>query len=407
MLSVAIAVLAAMPALFARIFGWQTGPIAAAALFGTAILAAGFLLSWSAEAAEHRISQGLVLAGVALITVLPEYAVDIYYAYQAGRAGPSSPYVHYAAANMTGANRLLIGIAWPLLVLTCWIKNRQREIALAPINRVELGFLLLASLYAFLILAKRSITVLDFIVLLAVFAAYVWRVRGGSKTHGDEQNEEEEPGPAAALALLEPSAQWAAMGVLGVTATAVILVSAEPFAQAMVAAGRALGINEFLLIQWLAPLASEAPTITIAILYVLAGRASSGLVMMVSEKINQWTLLVGMLPLAMTVAAGAMSQLPLDARQSEEFFLTAAQSVFGITLLLRLRLTVAGALALAGLFFVQVGLAFGHRNDEGALISSLTFLAWVYLGLAAALTALNVPQVLVVAASLRKGPTHK
>jgi hypothetical protein len=37
--------------------------------------------------------------------VLPEYAVDFYYAYAAGQ-DPSSNYVHYAAANMTGANRL-------------------------------------------------------------------------------------------------------------------------------------------------------------------------------------------------------------------------------------------------------------------------------------------------------------
>ena len=35
------------------------------------------------------------------------------------------------------------------------------------------------------------------------------------------------------------------------------------------ASGRRLGIDEFLLIQWLAPLASEAPAVTIAILFVL------------------------------------------------------------------------------------------------------------------------------------------
>ncbi len=45
----------------------------------------------------------------------------------------------------------------------------------------------------------------------------------------------------------------------------------------MVSSGRLLGLNEFLLIQWLAPLASEAPAITVAILFVLAGRAANGL----------------------------------------------------------------------------------------------------------------------------------
>ncbi|VXD05950.1 hypothetical protein SPHINGOT1_620019 [Sphingomonas sp. T1] len=46
-----------------------------AALFGIAILAAGFMLSWGAEAAEKRVSQGLIVAAIALVTVLPEYAV--------------------------------------------------------------------------------------------------------------------------------------------------------------------------------------------------------------------------------------------------------------------------------------------------------------------------------------------
>ncbi|MBI0539834.1 sodium:proton exchanger, partial [Roseomonas sp. KE2513] len=95
-------------------------------------------------------------------TVLPEYAVDLYYAHQAGAAGPGSPYVHYAAANMTGANRLLVGLAWPLVVVMHWMRDRHRAITLAPANAVEIGFLLLASLYAFVILFRGSIGLLDF-----------------------------------------------------------------------------------------------------------------------------------------------------------------------------------------------------------------------------------------------------
>ncbi|NWM24906.1 sodium:proton exchanger, partial [Escherichia coli] len=91
---------------------------------------------------------GLIVAIVALITVLPEYAVDFYYAYSAG-ANPGSNYVHYAAANMTGANRLLVGIAWPLLVLLHWRKTGERAISLSSANRVEILFLLVPSLYAF------------------------------------------------------------------------------------------------------------------------------------------------------------------------------------------------------------------------------------------------------------------
>ncbi len=164
----------------------------------------------------------------------------------------------------------------------------------------------------------------------------------------------------------------------------------------MVETGRVIGINEFLLIQWLAPLASEAPAVSVAVLFVLANRAGNGLTAMISDKINQWTLLVGMLPLAMSVGAGVASALPLDARQSEEFFLTAAQSLFGLALLLRLRLSITSALALVGLFSVQVYLAFHYRNDEARTIVTLTWLAWAYLGLSAILFSINSRRLVVI-----------
>ena len=391
---VAIALLATLPAVLFRLIGLRPSPILDAGVFGLAILAAGFLLSWGAEAAEQHISQGLILAAVALVTVLPEYAVDLYYAYQAGRAGPESQYVHYAAANMTGANRLLVGLAWPLIVLLHWLKDRHRSIDLAPANAVEVGFLLLASLYAFVILFKGRISLLDFAVLVAIFGAYVWRVRKLPKT--EDPDEKEELGPAAALNTLSLKEQWTAMGALVLVACAVILAAAEPFAEAMVGTGRAIGINEFLLIQWLAPLASEAPAVSVAVLFVLANRPGNGLTAMISDKINQWTLLVGMLPLALSLGAGAASALPLDARQSEEFFLTAAQSMFGLALLLRLRLGVGSALALVGLFGVQVTLAFIFRNDDARTIATLTWLAWAYLALAGVLFLVNARQLIAI-----------
>lgn len=384
---VAITAAAMIPAIVLRIEGWRPNPILDAFLFGAAILAGGFFLSWGAEAAEKRISAGLIVAIVALITVLPEYAVDFYYAYSAG-ANPGSNYVHYAAANMTGANRLLVGLAWPLLVLLHWRRTRERAIPLLPANRTEVLFLLLPSVYAFTILLKDAITVVDTIILIALFGLYMWRA--SDKGESAEDDDDDEPGPAAALAELPPARQWLAMGTLTVVAAAVILVSAEPFAEAMVESGRLVGFDEFLLIQWLAPLASEAPAVVIAVLFVLSGRAEAGLATMISDKINQWTLLVGMLPLALSLGAGQLSPLPLDARQHEEFFLTAAQSLFGIALLLRLRLGLASAAALAGLFAVQVTMAVLWQSDEARTIASLTWLAWAYIGLAAVIFALNV-----------------
>lgn len=193
-ISIGIALLFTLPAIYLRATGWRTDPVLDAALFGVAILAAGFMLSWGAETAEGQISAGLILALVAIITVLPEYAVDLYYAWRAGQ-DPSSEYVHYAAANMTGANRLLVGFAWPLLVLLHWWRSRSRSIQLAPVNAVEIAFLLVPSLYAFTILLRDRISPLDAAILIAIFAAYLWRVSTLPKVAKDEDAEdEEEPG---------------------------------------------------------------------------------------------------------------------------------------------------------------------------------------------------------------------
>lgn len=338
---------------------------------------------------KSAFSQGLILAVVALITVLPEYAVDMYYAYQAGKA-PDSNYVHYAAANMTGANRLLVGLAWPLMAVLHWWRTRQRSIALATVNMVEIGFLLMASLYAFVIVLKNRIDYVDTLILVAIFGAYLWQAGRMPKVESGLEADDE-PGPAAALATLPPTQQWIWTSGLAVVAATVILASAEPFAESIVASGRVLGIDEFLLIQWLAPMASEAPAVVIAVLFVLSGRAEGGLMTMISDKINQWTLLVGMLPLAMSVGAGRLAALPLDARQHEEFFLTAAQSMFGVALLLRLRISLLSAIALAALFSLQLAIAFIYRNDAARTIESLTMVGWLYLGLAAIIFAFGAP----------------
>src|SRR5262245_64881609 len=46
-------------------------------IFGGAIFAAAVLLTWASEVAETEVSAGLALVALALIAVLPEYAVDI------------------------------------------------------------------------------------------------------------------------------------------------------------------------------------------------------------------------------------------------------------------------------------------------------------------------------------------
>ncbi len=377
---VALAVAATLPGLVIRLTGTHLATLPTVVIFFAAILGAGFLLSWGAEAAEQHISRGLAVAVLALITVLPEFAVDIYFSYQAG-LHPDSPYVGFAAANMTGANRLLVGTGWSLIVLLFWWRSGKRGVQLFPQNSAEIVFLALSSIYAFVIVIKDRIDIFDTLFLGAIFAAYLWRVSRMEKDDDDEK--EIEVGPAAVLETLPKKQQYAAITALAVFAAFVIIVTAEPFAESLIAGSRVIGINEFLVIQWVAPLAGESPEIIITILFTLALRPTIALGALISDKINQWTLLVGMIPLAYSLGAGTIGSLPLDLRQREEFFLTAAQSLFGLALLLCLRLSLKSAFALLSLFLVQFGLAFYFHNDESRTITVLTYMAWLYLGLAA------------------------
>jgi cation:H+ antiporter len=385
---VALALVATIPGLVMRFTGVRTTPVLDTLIFGVVLLAAGFMLSWSAETAEEHVAQGVAMALLALVTILPEAAVDMYFSFQAGQH-PGTDYVQFAAANMTGANRLLIGTAWPLIVILYWWRSGKRAVELRRENSVEIAFLGLGSIYSFVIVLKGQIDLIDTGVLVIIYAAYLWRLgklpRPESRSTVGDDDDGIEVGPAAELARLPKRQQYTIMTLLAIIAGAAILFIAEPFAESLIETGTALGINRFLLIQWISPLAGEAPEIIITILFVLALRPTSAFGVLVSDKINQWTLLVGAIPLFFSLGAGTLGVLPLDARQHEEFFLTAAQSIFAIALLLRLRLSLGSALVLFGLFAGQLVLGFIYRNDEASTITVLTDMAWLYIGLAVAL----------------------
>ena len=104
---------------------------------------------------------------------------------------------------------------------------------------------------------------------------------------------------------------------------------------------------------WLAPLASEAPELLVAGLYAWRLNTNAALGTLVSSKVNQWTLLVGTLPIVFAIAAGGLHGLPVDAHQREELFLTAAQSFFAVAVLVTLSISVREAWLLFALFWAQ------------------------------------------------------
>src|SRR6202007_2893869 len=100
------------------------------------------------------------------------------------------------------------------------------------------------------------------LVLLAWFGYYLYKV-----SHGDV----EEPnlvGTAAALGELPDRGRRIAVVGMLLVSSAVILLCAKPFADNLVAAGTELGVDEFLLVQWLFPPGSADPRVILsALLY--------------------------------------------------------------------------------------------------------------------------------------------
>jgi cation:H+ antiporter len=371
--TIAPAFLAAIPALAIRA-GWINLPVEiATACFGAAIVGAAFAMSWGAEASERDIPRALALTVVALLAVFPEYAVDIIFAFKAGQDPQFAP---YAAANMTGSNRLLLGLGWPTVAVLAWLVSGRRILHLDASNRVPLAFLALATLYSFTLPVRGSISPLDSVFLMTLFITFaVFAAR-------QETEEPDLVGPAAAIGGLDTPRRRLAIAGLFVFAGLSIGASAEAFAEGLVHTGARLGIDQFLLVQWLAPLASETPEFLVAALLALRGKATSSLSLLLSAKVNQWTLLIGSLAVSYSLGAGHPAALPLDARQSAEVLLTAAQSFFGLAVLASLSFHLAEAGLLAGLFVLQLALGGIFRaglHDPAAASHELFVFSGVYL----------------------------
>ncbi len=353
--------------------GHDMTPLAASLLSGVAIVGSAFLLTWATELAEQDIPPAFALVVLALISVLPEYAVDMTFAWNAGK---DPTYLPYAVANMTGANRVLIGIGWSSVVFLACFREKKREIEVSPDRRLELGFLLVATIFSFVLPVFGELGLFHSLVFILIFLGYVW---ASLKTGGEEH-------PLVGPAALVDSetgvvTRWVAVAGFLVYACVAIWWSAEPFAEGLVEVGRGMEIDEFILIQLVAPLASESPEFIVALLFVLRHRTSTALGALLSSKVNQWTLLVGFIPIVYSLSLGEAAAMPLDGRQIEELLLTSSQSLFAIAILSNLRFTVWEAGVLFVLFVAQW---FFHGEAARYTFSAIYRLLVLGVGLATA-----------------------
>ena len=377
------------PAFFLRFSDTALEPEVEALIFGIGIVGGAFLLSWAAEVAQLDFSASFALAVLALIAVLPEYTIEAVLAWDAGQVfdsvngaidpatGEFKKEIGLVAANVTGANRLLIGIGWSAVILIFWLKRRT-ALDLRGHLSLELRMLLAATLITFLIFFMGEVYVVVALVLIGIYLYYLW------KSSRQPSEEPELMGPALLIGSLPVLQRRAVVALLFLYAAAVILVAAEPFVEGLKATGEELGISEFVLIQWLAPLASESPEIIIAILFTLRANPRAGLTILISAEVNQLTLLIGSMVVVFSISAGQLLSFPLDSRQAAEFLLMTAMSLFAILLIAPRLITWKAGLVLLGLFVAHL-----FFTDKDARL----IFAYIFFGLGVGLVLLNPRRV--------------
>ncbi|QZP36727.1 sodium:calcium antiporter [Halobaculum magnesiiphilum] len=354
------------------IVSWATGRAAAFSTIGTvavsgvAVLGASFLLAWGAETAEKDVPRAFAIAVLAVLAVAPEYAVDALYAWQAGQGDVQA--ANLAVANMTGANRILIGIGWSGIALFSIYQAYTRGddpnvvttdrafgdyVSLDRDIALEIAFLFAATVYAFTVPLGGGIGGIDTLVLVGLYAAYILVV-----IRGDVEEIEDQVGvPAYLQSKPFPVRATAVLGLFGYSGL-LIFTAVEPFAHGLEGLGLQYGIPEFFMIQWIAPLASESPELIVTAYLVNKARATAAFNALISSKLNQWTLLIGTLAVVYSISLGQYGVLMFDGKQAAEIWITAAQSFFALAILINFRISVGEALVLLVLFLSQVLIEF-------------------------------------------------
>jgi len=313
------------------------------------ILFSSFVVAWGAECAQFYISQGLALALLAWIQVLPEFAVEAVIAWHRD--------VPLMTANFTGALRLLTGLGWPTIWVVQAFARRARgetgfwrPILLEQEHAVEVVGLAPPLLYFVWIIVKGSLSLLDAGVLVALYALYLWVVQ---RIPPREHEEADEAGtvPRAILSLQGP-VKGVSIVSLFVAGGAMLYFTAHPFLESMIAIATVAGVSQFVFVQWVAPFLSEFPEFTTTSYWAGRGKAGMALMNMASSNVNQWTVLAAMIPVVYSISLGHPASVPLEEHRVE-LTLTLLQGALGTVLLANMQFQAYEALGLLVCWVIQ------------------------------------------------------
>lgn len=368
---------------------------ASAAWTFPSVLGSAMLIAWAAEAAQFLLSQGLALAILAWLQTLPEFAVEAVIAWEAGQAARNFPPGSYEAqhatalmtANFTGSLRLLVGLGWPMIYATAAMFYRKRkkerlgEIRLEDEHAVEIIFLLISIAYFFIVYFKGTLNWIDTVLLSVIYFVYLFFLNK-IPPQAEEKMEDIERIPRFILRQRRPIRNSMIIGLF-IAGGLILYFVAHPFLESLKAIAVGLGISTFVFVQWVAPFLSEFPEKVSAFNWARrVTTAPIALMNMVSSNINQWTMLVAMLPIAYGIAYGSASTIVFDSHQKVEILLTIGQSLLGVLLLANMRFAWWEAAVLFLLWVVQFVLSgFEKPLDPGAHNSlALQLASWISVG---------------------------
>lgn len=338
-----------------------------------AVFTSAFMLAWATEIAQFFVSRGLAIALLALLEVLPEFSVEAAISYNA--VDDPAQWLPQITANFTGANRLLVGLGIPLVFFLAYALRRREgknitDIRIEPEGSVEVTFLFLPTAYSFIIVAKGTLGLMDTLILAGMYAAYLYilyRLPAERETAAD--------GVPGRVMKRSRATQVMFMATMFTFGTAILYLSIGPFVEntrdisiLLLGAG-----STYFFFQWIAPLLSESPELLTVSYWVKRGRESSGMLNVVSSKVNQWTLLIAMIPAVYTgfslLHLGIYAEISFDQHQRLEVLLTAAQSLFAAVCLAKLRVVRWEFTLLFSLWAVQVfdPLMDPYLSDMGAV----------------------------------------
>jgi cation:H+ antiporter len=348
------------------------------------IIFSALVIGWAAEAAQFLLSQGLALAILAWLQTLPEFAVEAVIAWEAG-ADPEK--VHLITANFTGSLRLLVGLAWPMIYFTAAFFRRPGQggrklvsIRLEGEHAVEVMGLLPPLAYFVIILFKGTLTLFDSAVLISIYATYLGILR---KVPPQDQEKVEDAARVPRMILgMKPLPRDLCIAGLFIAGGFWLYFVAHPFLYSMLALAALLGVSNFVFVQWVAPFLSEFPEKVTAFNWARTVRkAPMGLMNMVSSNINQWTVLVAMIPIVYSFSRGEVSVVNFDHHQKIEIFLTMAQSFLGFLFLANMEFRWYEALGLFSLWLIQF--VFPEWREEITFVYIfwiIVELLWAFVG---------------------------